>query len=78
MLAVPPSGTIASPSFPGKPLGSAPAIAGALALVGAGLIGWHAYIHAQGPRWASPLRVGDWFFNLGLGLGLLALAWSIG
>ncbi|MGH2347502.1 MAG: hypothetical protein ACRDG4_19925, partial [Chloroflexota bacterium] len=47
-------------------------------LIGTLLIAWHLLIHAQGIHWASPLRIGDWLFNLGFGLTLLAFAWAGG
>lgn len=50
----------------------------ALALAGLLLIAWHLLIRAQGSHWASPLRLGDWLFNLGFALSLLALAWAAG
>ncbi|HVA88980.1 MAG TPA: hypothetical protein VNL71_03980, partial [Chloroflexota bacterium] len=50
----------------------------ALLLGGALLIAWRLIIRTEGIRWASPLRLGDWLFNLAFALALLTLAWAGG
>jgi hypothetical protein len=60
------------------PLKSRLGVFASLLIVGAVLIAWHLVIRSEGTHWASPLRLGDWLFNLALALTLLVPAWAAG
>ena len=47
-------------------------------LVAAALIGVHLLAAHEGPRWASPLLIGDWLFTVAFALGMLLYSLDLG
>src|SRR5690349_3262761 len=50
----------------------------ALVLIAALLIAVHLLVRAEGPRWASPLVLGEWLFTVCMALALLTVALALG
>ncbi len=78
MFATDPTGIVPPRSRPAALRPGRLTVPTGLLFVGALLIVWHLIIHSEGIQWASPLRLGDWLFNLAFALTLLTLAWAVG
>src|SRR5579871_98847 len=50
----------------------------AVALIGALVIAVHLLVRTEGPRWASPLVMGEWLFTVCLAVAILIVALALG